>query len=336
MDIKNLERWYQENHRKLSFRETKNPYFIWISEIMLQQTQVDTVLPYFERFIIQFPTIKDLAEVEEEVLMKHVEGLGYYRRFRNMQKAAQEIVSKHEGVFPVTYDDVLALPGIGKYTAGAIMSIAYNKPYSALDGNVIRVLSRYLGDNRDMRIEKHKKDLDQINQSYIEKAHPEVYTQAMMELGATLCKPKNPLCESCPLVDHCFAYAENRQNEFPFLTKQKEPKEYYYVTLIIEDKDSVYLRKRDEELLKGMYEYPQFINESLSSIEDDLMDKQIIVKISDESSTYKHVFSHQIWNMEVHKATLISGIDPSWIKINKKEIHNIPMAVAHRKINMNP
>lgn len=332
MDVKKLETWYQKNHRKLSFRETKNPYHIWVSEIMLQQTQVDTVLPYFEQFIVKFPTIKDLAEVHEEVLMKQVEGLGYYRRFRNMQKTAQEIIAKFQGIFPKTYEDVLSLPGIGAYTAGAIMSIAYNKPYSALDGNVIRVLSRYLGDERDMRIEKNKKDLNRMNQSYVEQSHPEIYTQAMMELGATLCKPKNPVCEYCPLAKHCVAYEQNRQHELPFLTKLKEPKAFHYITLIIEDDDYLYLRKRDEELLKGMYEYPQYPNESISSIEDELMDKHIVIKINDESERYKHVFSHQIWNMEAHRAILISGIDASWTKVKKDQIKKLPMAIAHRKI----
>ena len=332
MDIAKLEAWYIKNHRKLSFRETKNPYHIWVSEVMLQQTQVDTVLPYFERFIKEFPTIKDLAIADEEELMKHVEGLGYYRRFRNMQKAAQEIVSRFDGIFPSTYEDVISLPGIGKYTAGAIMSIAYNKPHSALDGNVIRVLSRYLGDDRDMRIEKHKKDLDQKNQSYVEKARPEIYTQAMMELGATLCKPKNPICMECPLVSHCIAYADNRQDQLPFLSKLKEQKYINYITLIIEDENHYYLRKRDEELLKGMYEYPQFQSESIYSVEELLIDQNIVLRISEESHIYKHVFSHQVWMMEVHRAKVVRGTDPSWTKILKTELHTIPMAIAHRKI----
>ncbi len=332
MEIHKLEAWYINNHRKLSFRETKNPYHIWVSEVMLQQTQVDTVLSYFERFINEFPTVKDLALVAEEELMKHVEGLGYYRRFRNMQKATQEIVSRFDGVFPDTYEDIISLPGIGRYTAGAIMSIAYQKPYSALDGNVIRVLSRYLGDDRDMRSEKHKKDLDQINQKYIEHAHPEIYTQAMMELGATLCRPKNPKCEECPLVSHCVAYAEDRQDQLPLLSKLKEQKNINFITLIIEDNDYYYLRKRDEELLKGMYEYPQFQSESIYSVEDELFGQSIVVRISEESHKYKHVFSHQVWMMEVHRAKLIKGINPFWTKICKTDLHTIPMAIAHRKI----
>jgi A/G-specific adenine glycosylase len=334
MDIKRLEDWYKASHRKLLFRETKNPYHIWVSEVMLQQTQVDTVLPYFERFIRVFPTPKDLANADEEALMKHVEGLGYYRRFRNMKKAAIYIVEHFNGEFPKTYEEVMSLPGVGLYTAGAIMSIAYNKPYSALDGNVIRVLSRYMGDDRSMRIEKHKKNLDKLNQSIIEKATPEIYTQAMMELGATICKPKNPKCESCPLQEHCLAYLNNRQSELPVLSKLKEPIHKNWITLLISDGQYIYLRKRDEELLKGMYEYPQFDAESIHSVIDSLGEQGILLEPALGSKTYKHVFSHQVWHMDVYRVRLLSLPQEDWIKIDLKDIRQIPMAVAHRKINI--
>src|SRR3989339_1195832 len=334
MDIKRLEDWYRVSHRKLLFRETKNPYHIWVSEVMLQQTQVDTVLPYFERFIRVFPTPKDLAHADEEVLMKHVEGLGYYRRFRNMQKAAIYIVEKFNGEFPKNFEDVLSLPGVGLYTAGAIMSIAYNKPYSALDGNVIRVLSRYMSDDRNMRIEKHKKDLDKVNQSIIEKATPEIYTQAMMELGATICKPKNPKCESCPLQEHCLAYLNNLQSELPVLSKLKEPIHKNWITLIINEGQYIYLRKRDEELLKGMYEYPQFEAESIQSVVDSLEEAGIRLEPTSVFKTYKHVFSHQVWHMDVYHARLLSESNDNWTKIDIKDIYQIPMAIAHRKIKI--
>lgn len=299
---------------------------------MLQQTQVDTVLPYFNRFIEVFPTVNDLAQADEERLIKQVEGLGYYRRFRNMHLAAKKIVEKHQGIFPKTYDDIISLPGIGSYTAGAIMSIAYDKPYSALDGNVIRVLSRYLADDRDMRLEKHKKALNQMNQNYVEQSEPHIYTQAMMELGATVCKPKNPLCEECPLAEHCVAFATHKQHELPVLSKLKSPKNIMYKTLIIHEGNSIYLRKRDEELLKGMYEYPQFEEESIFSVEEILKEHGIMVAIEPQCETYQHVFSHQKWLMDVHHARYISGNTKDWIKIKTTEIENIPMAVAHRKI----
>lgn len=333
MNIKKLETWYQENHRKLPFRETKNPYYIWISEVMLQQTQVETVLPYFERFIEHYPSVIDLANAEEETLMKEVEGLGYYRRFRLMHQAAKIMKEDDQGLFPDSYDHIRALPGIGDYTAGAIMSIAYNKPYSALDGNVIRVISRYLGDDSDMRQQKNRKKLDLINQSWIESATPEIYTQAMMELGATICKPKNPRCEDCPIQEHCVAYLEGRQHELPYLTKLNDPKSKHYITLIIEDDDYYYLRKRDEELLKGMYEYPQYESESIRHIEDTLQDMGIMIAIDENFHREKHVFSHQVWYMEIHHAYIKKGRHEAWTAIKKDQLCNVPMAIAHRKIN---
>lgn len=334
MNIHKLEAWYKEHHRKLAFRETKNPYYIWISEVMLQQTQVETVLPYFERFINHYPSIIDLANTEEETLMKEVEGLGYYRRFRLMHHAAKIMKEDYQGRFPETYDAIRALPGIGDYTAGAIMSIAYNKPYSALDGNVIRVISRYLGDDSNMRQQKNRKRLDHINQTWIESATPEIYTQAMMELGATICKPKNPRCETCPISEHCVAFSEGIQHELPYLTKLNEPRSKHYITLIIEDNDYYYLRKRDEELLKGMYEYPQYEIESIRHIEDMLFDEGVIISIDEDFHREKHVFSHQIWYMEIHHASIKKGRHESWNAIKKDQLINIPMAIAHRKINI--
>jgi A/G-specific adenine glycosylase len=332
MDITKLEAWYIRSHRKLIFRETKNPYHIWVSEVMLQQTQVETVLPYFESFIKLFPNPQCLAEAEDEKLMKAVEGLGYYRRFRLMKKAARYIVDHFNGEFPNTYEDVLSLPGVGLYTAGAIMSIAYHEPRSALDGNVIRVLSRYLGVDHNMREEKHKRKLDQINQTYIEKATPAIYTQAMMELGATICRPKNPQCGMCPLQEHCVAYAENRQHELPVLSKLKEPIHKNWITLIIQDEAYIYLRKREEELLKGMYEYPQFEEESVHSVINNLQQQGIILDLVNQEKTVKHVFSHQVWHMDVYVVRRISGMSPEWIRIEHQALKKIPMATAHRKI----
>jgi A/G-specific adenine glycosylase len=334
MNIQLLQTWYLENHRKLPFRETKNPYHIWVSEVMLQQTQVETVIPYFIKFIAIYPTVCDLAHAEEEHLLKLVEGLGYYRRFRLMHQAAKIIDHIYQGRFPNTYDEIKALPGIGEYTAGAIMSIAYNKPYSALDGNVIRVISRYMGDDRDMRQQKNRNTLNDINQSWIEDATPEIYTQAIMELGATVCKPKNPRCGMCPIQEHCVAYQQNRQDELPFLSKLNGPTSHHYVTLIIEDDDHYYLRKRDEELLKGMYEYPQFDVESIHHLETLLQEQGVELIIEEHYHREKHIFSHQVWHMEIHHARLLKGKSPHWISISKNQINEVPMATAHRKINI--
>lgn len=316
MDIKKLEAWYDKNHRKLLFRETKDPYKIWISEIMLQQTQVETVLPFFEKFIHKYPNVKALSLADEEGLKKDVEGLGYYRRFKYLLKAAKYIVDHHDSIFPKSYEEVIKLPGVGKYTAGAIMSIAYHKPYSALDGNVIRVLSRYLNLNDDFRIEKNRKKLDDINQSYIELANPHTYTQAMMELGATICRPKKPKCEICPLNEHCLAYELNIQETLPFLSKLKDKKLFQYITLKIYDHDQhIFLRKRTEDLLEGMYEYPQFDSESIYDVISLLEEKNILIDVIEDMGNYKHIFTHQIWEMHIYEVILITGVDPEWIKV---------------------
>ena len=333
MDIKRLEAWYDENHRKLLFRETKDPYKIWVSEIMLQQTQVETVLPFFKRFIDKYPDVITLAKTDEETLKKDVEGLGYYRRFKYMLKAAKIIVESFEGIFPNDYQDVISLPGVGHYTAGAIMSIAYNKAYSALDGNVIRVLSRYLNIEDDFRVEKNRKKLNQMNQTYIEKATPHKYTQAMMELGAVICRPKNPKCEMCPLNEHCQAYELGIQELRPVLSKLNDKKEFTYITLKIYDQDGyIYLRKRTESLLEGMYEYPQFESESIYDALSHLEEKGMILDIVREEKVVKHVFTHQIWMMHVFETKLLTKPNEDWIKLDPKEIKHIPMAIAHRKI----
>lgn len=333
MDINNLEKWYLKNHRMLSFRETKDPYLIWVSEIMLQQTQVESVLPFFERFIAKYPNVETLADASEDALQKDVEGLGYYRRFRNMHKTAKMILEKHSGLFPDTYEQIIELPGIGKYTAGAIMSIAHNKPFSALDGNVIRVLSRYLGIDSNMRQEKNKRVLDNLNQEYIEKAHPSIYSQALMELGAMICRPKNPKCEICPLEEHCVAYERDLTNLIPVLSRLNNKKIYHFITLIIKTEYGIYLRKRDEKLLFGMYEYPQFEAESIHSVLYELESKGIIIELTDENPTqYRHIFTHQIWMMDVYFAKTLSGKLKDWILVDQKRIMEIPMAIAHRKI----
>jgi A/G-specific adenine glycosylase len=334
MDIKRLEVWYEKNHRKLIFRETNHPYYIWVSEIMLQQTQVEAVLPYFERHIKKYPTVKELALADEVVFQKDVEGLGYYRRFKNMLKAAKMIVDEYQGVFPNQYNDLIKLPGIGKYTAGAIMSISYNLPYSALDGNVIRVLSRYLGKDEDMRLEKNRKILDSINQSFIEKATPKIYTQAMMELGAKVCRPKNPKCEECPLSEHCFAYLNDQVEKFPVLSKLKDKKEFNYITLVIQYENKYILRKRTESLLEGMYEYPQYEVESISRIVNDFEDQGIHVSYYQYQKSYLHIFTHQIWNMHVYKVIVKDKIMEDWILLDKEKISEMPMAIAHRKIKI--
>nr|WIF89198.1 A/G-specific adenine glycosylase [Acholeplasma laidlawii] len=228
--------WYQANKRDLPFRKTDNPYHIWVSEIMLQQTQVDTMLPFYDRFLTIFPTIHDLADAAIDDVLKVVQGIGYYKRFRMLHKGAQYVIDHHDGKLPEDYFKILKIPGIGAYTAGAIMSIAFHKPYPATDGNVIRVLSRVKMLEDDFRLDKHKKKLNELNKELIENSNnPYLYTQSMMELGATVCKVSNPLCDNCPLQDLCLANINNVQQNYPKMsplrTKKKSNTSHSYLNI---------------------------------------------------------------------------------------------------------
>lgn len=331
--IEKLEQWYLENKRDLSFRKTRNPYHIYVSEVMLQQTQVDTVIPYFDRFIVKYPTITDLANAPIEEVLKMVEGLGYYRRFRNMHEAAKIIKDKYQGDFPKTYEDVLALPGVGRYTAGAIMSIAYNEPYGAVDGNVIRVLTRFYGIDLDMRKERNRKVIEKLNQENIERATPWIYTQALMELGATLVTHKNHKMHLSPLKDWCYATLNNRVDDFPFFSKLKSKKEMMYYVFIINDGDCILLRRREEELLHGMYEYIQVESESLNYALESLENLGIVGNVANNLGTYKHVFSHIVWHMNVYAVEVMDNRS-DFIKVTLEELKKLPMATAHKKIKV--
>jgi A/G-specific adenine glycosylase len=321
LNIEKLETWYIKNHRKLPFRETKDPYHIWVSEVMLQQTQVDTVIPYFKRFIKTFPTVNHLAKTDEETLFNLIQGLGYYRRFKNMHQAAQMIVDQYQGIFPSTYDEIIKLPGIGAYSVGAIMSIAFNQPVSATDGNVIRVLSRLYDIEKDMRLTKHNNEISQLNQSLIINAHPHVYTQAMMELGALICKPKQPLCDACPLKQTCKAYELGKVDQLPILSKKPKKKTHRFKTFIIRHNDVVYLRKRTEKLLGGMYEFPQFSG-----------DIPFNFKPIKDIGHVKHIFTHLIWEMDVIEVELVSKPLDEWVPISLAELNQYPMSTAHKKV----
>ena len=333
MNIKKLESWYQKNHIKFPFRQTKDPYKIWVSEIMLQQTQLETVLPYYERFLNQFPDVFSLSKATDDSIKKCVEGIGYYRRFMLMKKAASVIVNDFNGTFPNHYKDVLSLPGIGLYTAGAIMSIAFEQPYGAVDGNVIRILSRQYLVESDMRLEKNKHTIRDLNQHLIEQSNPSDYTQALMDLGRTVCKPKNPLCESCPIAETCQAYDRGIVHQLPHITKLNQAKEMAYIVLVIHAKDGIVLRKRTETLLEGMYEYPQFESDSIQHVINELDEQGIMMDVLDGPIMKKHVFTHQKWFMQVYHCRLVGQhIKADWKIYTTKDMATLPMATAHKKI----
>lgn len=249
--------WYHKEKRNLPWRATNDPYAIWISEIMLQQTRVETVIGYFYRFMEQFPTIQDLAAAEEQKLLKVWEGLGYYSRARNLKAAAQQIVAEFDGEMPQSIEEIRSLKGIGPYTAGAIGSIAFGLPEPAIDGNVMRVVSRLFCIEADIAKASSRRPFDEAMRTIIPPDEPGEFNQALMDLGSRICTPTTPKCEECPISQYCLAYAENRQTDFPVKSKKAKPKDVYYIAGAIEDQGSFLLVQRPETgLLVSMWHFP--------------------------------------------------------------------------------
>ncbi|MBO5210279.1 MAG: A/G-specific adenine glycosylase [Lachnospiraceae bacterium] len=292
--------WYDRGRRILPWREEPTPYHVWLSEIMLQQTRVEAVKPYYDRFLKELPDIQSLADVEEERLLKLWEGLGYYNRARNLKKAALEIVNNYEGQMPGTYEELLKLPGIGSYTAGAIASIAFGNAVPAVDGNVLRILARLRMDDRDVLDVKVKKEIEEELADVIPKDRPGDFNQALMELGAMVCIPNGMAkCEECPWKELCQARSEDCVLEFPKKAPKKPRNIEKKTILVIRDEDKVALHKRPEKgLLAGMYEFP--------SMEGHQTEKRVLAYLKElgvwplrieRLPAAKHIFSHKEWHM---------------------------------------
>lgn len=298
---KPLLEWYDRKKRILPWREEPTPYRVWVSEIMLQQTRVEAVKPYFKRFMEALPDIRSLAEVDEELLLKLWEGLGYYNRARNLQKAAIQIQEEYGGEMPAEYDELLKLAGIGSYTAGAVSSIAYGKKNSAVDGNVLRVFSRLREDGRLISDGKVRAAVERELAEIMPSDRPGDFNQAMMELGACVCLPNGaPLCGECPLSSLCLACARGTQTDFPKKEGKKERKIQEKTVLVIRDRDRTAIRKRaGKGLLAGMYEFPTMegfrtTEEVASYLAGNGIRALRILPLGDA----KHVFTHREWHMK--------------------------------------
>ena len=293
--------WFDQNKRILPWREDTAPYRVWVSEIMLQQTRVESVKPYFERFMKALPDIHALADADEEQLLKLWEGLGYYNRARNLQKAARQVVEEYGGQMPGDVAGLLALPGIGSYTAGAVASISFCICEPAVDGNVLRVLSRLTLHAEDILSQKVKKYWEDTLRTVIPKERPGDFNQALMELGAVVCVPNGaPHCEKCPLRQLCMAHEKGRETEFPYKKSAKPRRVEDRTILIIRDGDKTVLRKRpDKGLLAGMYEFPSM---------DGHVGKEQVIRYLEKQGyrvlhirpleDAKHIFSHVEWHMK--------------------------------------
>ncbi len=293
--------WYEKQARVLPWRSRPTPYRVWVSEIMLQQTRVEAVKPYFARFIKALPNVRKLAACPEEELLKLWEGLGYYNRVRNMQKAAQMIVKEYKGEIPADFDELIKLPGIGKYTAGAISSIAFGIPRPAVDGNVLRVLSRVLADEGDITKDSVKQSLARQVQEIIPMRRAGDFNQALIELGAIVCVPNGPAqCDKCPLAEFCEAHRQGIENTLPKKAPKKPRTIEEKTVLVLRDGDRVAIRRRPKKgLLAGLYELPN--EEGYLSSEEALRKAKkyglqpLYIQPLEES---KHIFTHKEWHMK--------------------------------------
>jgi A/G-specific adenine glycosylase len=332
--------WYLKNKRDLPWRNISDPYKIWLSEIILQQTRVEQGLPYFLKFIQRFPDVKKLAQAHEDEVLKLWQGLGYYSRARNLHFTAKEIVKKHKAQFPSTYHEIRALKGIGDYTAAAIASFAYNLPYAVVDGNVMRVLSRYLGIDVAIDSSKGKKIFAEAAQELLDKENPAVYNQAIMEFGATFCIPVKPDCENCIFNDSCEAFRQKKVNELPYKSKKTKITKRYFHYFILDYKGKTYLHKRKSgDIWQGLYEFP--LHEAKSHLEfDELLKSQLLkdvvkhskMRLIKTSSTKKHILSHQhIFAQFYHVHLNKSFINERYIEIPFEALNNYALPrLIHR------
>jgi A/G-specific adenine glycosylase len=339
----NLITWFEREQRILPWREDQDPYKVWVSEIMLQQTRVDTVIPYFLSFIKQFPTIESLAYADEEKVLKAWEGLGYYSRVRNLQTAVKEVHENYGGVVPNTPGEISKLKGIGPYTTGSILSIAYGVPEPAVDGNVMRVLSRILSIWDDIAKPKTRKIFEEVIRVIISKDNPSFFNQGLMELGAIVCTPTSPSCLLCPVREHCAAFNEGTQSELPVKTKKNSTKQVpMAVGVFVTEDNEVLINKRPETgLLAKLWEFPnlEVIQKDLLSPKEQL--QQFVVKeyeaqanLGDVIGTLQHVFSHLTWNITVYEGRLSGKIKlPKNAKlVSVEELTQYAFPVSHQKI----
>ncbi|MFS9025818.1 A/G-specific adenine glycosylase [Streptococcus sp. OMI870] len=349
--------WYDGNKRDLPWRRTQDPYKIWISEIMLQQTRVDTVIPYYERFLDWFPTVADLAQAPEEKLLKAWEGLGYYSRVRNMQKAAQQIMEDHGGVFPATYETISKLKGIGPYTAGAIASIAFALPEPAVDGNVMRVLARLFEVDYDIGVPTNRKIFQAMMEFLIDPDRPGDFNQALMDLGSDIESPINPRPEESPVKEFSAAYQHGTMDRYPIKAPKKKPIPVYLTAFIIKDSQGRYLLEKNERegLLSGFWHFPLIEVDSLSENLGQLslldgqghlvdnpeilsfeQDYDLLIDWQDRSyPIVQHVFSHRKWQVQLRYGLVKEGeqaTSESTVWLLPEEFSAYPFAKPQQKI----
>jgi len=332
---KELLDWYRQKKRQLPFRSTKDPYKIWVSEVMLQQTQVNTVIPFYEKWIKKFPNLSSVAKSKYDILLKLWEGLGYYRRCGNFYKASKIIVENHNGIIPTDYETFKSLPGVGDYTAGAVLSIAFGKVFPAIDGNVTRVIARIHGIKNLTKYNKLK--IKNFIESLLPKTEPGNFNQSLMELGALVCTPKNPACWECPISVHCKAYQSLYPENYPKKIKKNIKPHYNVVTGIIWRKDKFYIqRRRHDSMLGGLWEFPGGKVENNESLENALkrelkeetgstpIIKKKILSI-DHSYSHFSITLHCYYCIEIN-SKIYSKNNSNWILTDEIDKYSFPKA----------
>ncbi|MEN7547507.1 A/G-specific adenine glycosylase [Rapidithrix thailandica] len=296
-----LIQWYTENKRDLPWRHTRDPYKIWLSEVILQQTRVKQGMPYYLKFVATYPTVKTLAEASEQEVLRLWQGLGYYSRARNMHAAAKYITEELEEQFPDNYKDLLALKGVGKYTAAAIASFSFNETVAVVDGNVYRVLARIFGVEKDIASSEGQRYFAKLAGSLVSSKRPDLYNQAIMEFGAIHCKPANPDCMFCTFAVECEAQQKGLQAKLPVKLKKVKVKDRYFTYFIVEHQEQLLMKERQSgDVWQGLYDFPLVESDNFSDLEKILQTGLTIGKIKNtdflcdlEAKHYKHVLSHQ-------------------------------------------
>ncbi|WP_035712590.1 A/G-specific adenine glycosylase [Salibacterium aidingense] len=333
--------WYNHNKRELPWRKNQDPYRVWVSEIMLQQTKVDTVIPYYNQFMEWFPDPETLAYAEEEKVMKAWEGLGYYSRVRNLQTAVKEVVEEYGGEVPREREHFSSLKGVGPYTAGAVLSIAYEKPEPAVDGNVMRVFSRIFNISDDIGKAKTRKRFESIIASFLEGIRPSEFNQAVMELGALVCTPKSPGCLLCPVQEFCEARRQGTAEELPVKEKKKPPKAKDMAAVVLKNQrgETLIHQRGDTGLLARLWEFPNTEVPPKEKREEVLKhhlaeEYGLDIEIGQPLQSVQHVFSHLIWNITVYEAWIHNtgreAENSRWVTMKEAEEYAFP--VSHQKI----
>lgn len=327
--------WYHENARVLPWRENKDPYRVWVSEIMLQQTVVKTVCGYYDRFLAAFPDVQDLAVADDDKLMKLWEGLGYYSRARNLKKAALQVVHDYQGRFPQKYEDILSLSGIGVYTAGAIASICFDQPKAAVDGNVLRILSRIMAEDEPINNEKTKKHMADCLEEVYPQGKCGDFTQALIELGALICTPKKPKCTHCPAKAFCLAYKNNIVEHYPVKKPPIEKKIEYKTVFLLRCGERIALERRTEKgLLSNLWQFPNT---------DGLLNANDAVRYSESYGIYpkallserhdKHIFTHKRWEMVCYEIQCTNAV-PQFVWVSEEQLRtDYALPTAFRKFS---